>query len=284
MGTFLLVTFLSLSLVSNASDSDESTEQFLKERINLALRNATDKMLDIAGDSVSAIYPVQHNAPGKYSIRIDKNFNYDTLPTILQETFMVHGITSDYLVSVEDCTSGEIVLGYRQQDLATTIPCVGRDLPNRCLVLNVMFPDTKLGSENTSLWYLLALAGSFLIGFIVYQKTKINGSEDLPLPEEKHDLSFGHTRYDALNQRLTVLGEEKSLTFRESKLLKYFLEHKNQLLERDQILSAVWEDEGIMVGRSLDVFVSRLRKLLKADPSVKISNVHGVGYRFEVAE
>ena len=97
------------------------------------------------------------------------------------------------------------------------------------------------------------------------------------------DAHLGNTAFDPANLCVTIGGKRQPLTFREAKLLQFFAERPNQVLERDAILAAVWEDEGIIVGRSLDVFVSRLRKILQDDPSVKIANVHGVGYRFEVA-
>ncbi|MBK8554245.1 MAG: winged helix-turn-helix domain-containing protein [Lewinellaceae bacterium] len=67
-------------------------------------------------------------------------------------------------------------------------------------------------------------------------------------------------------------------------MLAYFVGKPNQILPREQILQDVWEDEGIMVGRSLDVFVSRLRKLLQDDDSIKIMSVHGIGYRLETSD
>ena len=60
-------------------------------------------------------------------------------------------------------------------------------------------------------------------------------------------------------------------------------QHPNEVLSRDTLIAKVWEDEGVIVGRSLDVFISRLRKLLKGDDSVQIKTVHGVGYRLEVS-
>lgn len=102
--------------------------------------------------------------------------------------------------------------------------------------------------------------------------------------EEKLTIRFGHSSFDTVNQCLVTATERFDLTYREAKLLKVFCQNKNKLLERDFINQTVWADEGIIVGRSVDVFVSRLRKLLKNDPSVKISNVHSVGYRFEVAD
>ena len=83
-------------------------------------------------------------------------------------------------------------------------------------------------------------------------------------------------------QRLEWGEEQSELTYRECKLLTYLAENPNAVLARENIHDAVWGDEGIMVGRSLDVFISRLRKKLAGIESVKIETVHGVGYRFRV--
>ena len=99
--------------------------------------------------------------------------------------------------------------------------------------------------------------------------------------ENKLTIHFGNSTFDTINQCLCTEGTRTELTYREAKLLKLFCQNRNKLLERDFITKAVWEDEGIIVGRSVDVFISRLRKLLKDNPSVKISNIHSVGYRFE---
>jgi two-component system, OmpR family, response regulator len=101
--------------------------------------------------------------------------------------------------------------------------------------------------------------------------------------DEMHLIKFGNSVLNTTNQTLNTEGVETQLTFRELKLLQLFYQHKNKLLEKDFILKSVWGDDVIIVGRSVDVFVSRLRKLLKDNPSVKIMNVHSVGYRFDLA-
>jgi two-component system, OmpR family, response regulator len=101
--------------------------------------------------------------------------------------------------------------------------------------------------------------------------------------DEAHLIKFGNSILDTVNHALHTGGVETALTFRESKLLQLFYQHKNKLLERDFILKSVWGDDVIIVGRSIDVFVSRLRKLLKDNPSVKFTNVHSVGYRLDIA-
>jgi two-component system, OmpR family, response regulator len=101
--------------------------------------------------------------------------------------------------------------------------------------------------------------------------------------DASHLIKFGNSVLDTTNHTVYTEGASTQLTFRESKLLQLFCQHKGKLLERDFILKSVWGDEVIIVGRSIDVFVSRLRKLLKDNPFVKISNVHSVGYRFDLS-
>ncbi len=69
------------------------------------------------------------------------------------------------------------------------------------------------------------------------------------------------------------------MTQREADLLRYLAKSPNQVLKRSDILLAVWGEDDYFLGRSLDVFISRLRKLLKADEALKIENIHGVGFR-----
>jgi DNA-binding response OmpR family regulator len=82
--------------------------------------------------------------------------------------------------------------------------------------------------------------------------------------------------------RLDCRGNVKKLTFREAELISYFSLNRNKLLSREQILEAVWGGNDYFSGRSLDVFISRLRKYFQDDPVVRIENRHGLGYVFEV--
>lgn len=75
-------------------------------------------------------------------------------------------------------------------------------------------------------------------------------------------------------------GKEVSLTQRESDLLLLFIKNKNSVLKRQEILNAIWGDDDYFMGRSLDVFISRLRKIFSDEESIAIENIHGVGFRF----
>jgi two-component system response regulator VicR len=91
---------------------------------------------------------------------------------------------------------------------------------------------------------------------------------------------FGKYEFDAKNLILSQAGgKPRQLTQREGDLLRLLLEHKNELLSRSDILRRVWGQDDYFLGRSLDVFISRLRKYLRQDDHVKIENVHGVGFR-----
>jgi two-component system, OmpR family, response regulator VicR len=82
--------------------------------------------------------------------------------------------------------------------------------------------------------------------------------------------------------QLTNGIETHSLTHREAELLAYFCMHSGSILKRDDILNKVWGNDHFFSSRSLDVFISRLRKLLQSDPSIKIENIHNIGYRLVV--
>ncbi|WP_288429032.1 response regulator transcription factor [uncultured Spirosoma sp.] len=86
------------------------------------------------------------------------------------------------------------------------------------------------------------------------------------------------TWLDRNNLTLSVNGQPQVLTHREAAILAYLLDRPNLLIRRDDLLRAVWGDDDYFMGRSLDVFISRLRKRLATDSSIRIENVHGVGF------
>ncbi len=95
---------------------------------------------------------------------------------------------------------------------------------------------------------------------------------------------FGMFTFNAKNMSLTSKGQEMHLTRKESELLKVLCKHKNQLLTREHALKTVWGDDDYFIGRSMDVFITKLRKYLRDDPKVSITNVHGTGFKFIVEE
>lgn len=97
--------------------------------------------------------------------------------------------------------------------------------------------------------------------------------------EEENNFSIGKFEFDYKNLALKNGTTDRQLTQKEADLLKFFIENKNEVLKRSQILESLWGEDDYFLGRSLDVFISRLRKYLKQDESLKIENIHGVGFR-----
>jgi DNA-binding response OmpR family regulator len=102
-------------------------------------------------------------------------------------------------------------------------------------------------------------------------------------PEEKTIL-LGRFTFDLENLVLSSNTEVKNLTKKEAQILKILYKFKNKVIPREVILNAVWGQDDYFVGRSLDVFISKLRKYLKDESGIHISNIHGVGFKFEIQE
>lgn len=102
------------------------------------------------------------------------------------------------------------------------------------------------------------------------------------IPEVHIPVRLGKFDFDPKNYTLKSTEKVLNLTQREAELLKYFVEHKNQVLKREEILKAVWGNDDYFLGRSLDVFISRLRKIFAEEPSITIENLHGIGFKFNV--
>ena len=108
---------------------------------------------------------------------------------------------------------------------------------------------------------------------VFLRRSQTNGRAVSPI------LQIGNFELDYSNLTLSNQEDSRKLTQRETDLLKLLIEYKNQVLQRGIILEKLWGENDYFLGRSLDVFISRLRKYLKTDPSLRIENIHGVGFR-----
>ncbi|RRA99801.1 response regulator transcription factor [Larkinella rosea] len=90
---------------------------------------------------------------------------------------------------------------------------------------------------------------------------------------------IGSYQFNFQNLTLQKEGHFQTLTHREAEVLNYLIARPNLLIRRDEILKTIWGSNDYFMGRSLDVFISRLRKRLSQDASIKIENLHGIGFR-----
>jgi len=100
------------------------------------------------------------------------------------------------------------------------------------------------------------------------------------ISNEKSYYKVGHFNFYFESLVLETSEEKKTLTYKEAELLRYFCDNPNKVLSRSDILKHVWGSDDYYLGRSLDVFISRLRKYLGNDENIKILNLHGIGFRF----
>lgn len=283
----LLIACLGLMGATGLRSSEKSS--WRPETVNLALRQVAHELYSLCDNHTSRIDAVEQEGDYVYTIKIDEYVDYDQLPEIMDRVLRQYDLPDRYTVALINCDDGKIELGYAFfAPNNGEVACKGREFNNPCSLLELTFFEEKLEKPIWSYLFITLLLGS-IIGLVLYSYA--NNKRDLHATSETLEygegpsqkmLELGKLKFDYDNQILISPEEEVLLTFRESKLLHYLATHPNQVLTRDQIQANVWEDEGVIVGRSLDVFISRLRKILKRDESIQIKSVHGVGYRLEI--
>jgi DNA-binding response OmpR family regulator len=115
----------------------------------------------------------------------------------------------------------------------------------------------------------------------ILKRSQKNGGKQ---PAHRESFDLGNYEFDFKNQLLKLGKQQQELTQREADLLRLFVLNKNNVVERDKILNLLWGNDSYFTGRSLDVFISRLRKYLKDDSNIEISNIHSVGFKLVVKE
>lgn len=100
--------------------------------------------------------------------------------------------------------------------------------------------------------------------------------------ENSKQFTIGRYLFQPDDLTLSLNGEIRTLTMKEAELIRLFAENANKVLSRNEILEKVWGSNDYFLGRSLDVFISRLRKYFSKDPGIRITNLHGIGFRFSV--
>ncbi len=172
------------------------------------------------------------------------------------------GSSGDYVVNVLNCNNASVAYGFaisgnKKDDI---VACSGREQPKACYMINIRFePKGILIAKNG---YLLGgLPFLAFVGFIFLRSAKPRkGLSDV---QSASTFNLGRVFFDAKNRKLLINGNTIELTGTETRLLLIFASSPNETIARSRLQKEIWEDEGVIVGRSLDMFISKLRKKLE---------------------
>jgi hypothetical protein len=284
------ITFLWLFLFTSNGYALPDTNH---SHVVVAMRMIGHRVLLQAGDSTSLVLPVI-TIGNRYSIQLgaEVGFNPDTLRMIIDSTLKNAAVADGYIVEVKTCSKHEVVYSYEIGDSVNTtmIPCGMRTQPRGCYLIDITLspasstplviyakPPVTSSRSKAINYILVAIVGIVLliiVCWLIYFRDK------KPLPVTNSEMFFiGEYRFDKKNMTLEHKNEKTELSSKEADLLFLLFNSENKTLERDYILKTVWGNDGDYMGRTLDVFISRLRKKLEADAHIKIINVRGVGYK-----
>lgn len=278
-----LIIVLSLISVVCLAFTIAGRDDFDFAKKEVLLRRIGHEILLQSGDSTSRVLPVQKIAENEYQISFEKDLTFrpDSLVNTTRRLLAKDPFASDYIVNVLNCGGSSVAYGYvisknKKDDI---IACIGRKQPRACYVIDIKFKPTGINIAKNG--YLLgSLPFLALIGFIFFKSVKPR--RVLPEGQNTNIFTLGSVLFDAKNRKLTVHGKTIDLTGTETRVLLIFASSPNEIIERSRLQKEIWEDEGVIVGRSLDMFISKLRKKLEFDPNINIVVIRGKGYKLEI--
>jgi len=259
-------------------------EDFDFARREILLRRIGHELLLQSGDSTSRILPIKKVAENEYQIRFEKEFTFNPISLVntTKRLLAKDPVADDYVVKVLNSNDASVAYAYviSKNKKDEIIACIGRKQPKARYMINIKLKST--GINTTKNGYLLgSLPFLAFVGFIFFRLVKPR--RDLPNDNQHTDtITLGSIVFDAKKRKLTINEKVIDLTGTETRLLLIFARSPNENIERSRLQKEIWEDEGIIVGRSLDMFISKLRKKLVLDPNINIVVIRAKGYRLEI--
>jgi hypothetical protein len=286
------IVALGLLLVLAAFVTGKSPKEgFESDREIIAMRKIAHDVLLYTGDSSTPIPPVDRISPVEFRVSFAHGFSFapDSLVRIIGKVMATNKLADDYIVNVVENHSDKVIFGYAMLGSTHTsiVPCGGRTQPLKQYALIIRLSDK---GANYTKPLLIAGAGLLGLGLLIpgvirsrrKQVSTPVSTTETPADITVNTIPIGQFLYYPDQLQLQIREEQIPLTVKEAQLLSIFASQPNEVVERSRLQKELWEDEGVIVGRSLDVFISRLRKKLEGDPAVKLVNIHGKGYRLDV--
>lgn len=266
-----------------AAFSKDGNDDFNIARREILLRKIGHELLLQSGDSTSRVLPVEKIAENEYQIRFENEITFqpDSLMLTIRRLLAKNPLANDYIVNVLNCGNASVAYGYAisQNKKDDIIACIGRKQPRACYMINIKFKSAGISTAKNG--YLLgSLPFLAFVGFIFFKSVRPRRAS--PKGSGTNIFTLGSVLFDAQARQLTINKKNIDLTGTETRLLLIFASSPNETIERSRLQKEIWEDEGVIVGRSLDMFISKLRKKLEGDPNTKIAVIRGKGYKLEI--
>lgn len=255
--------------------------QEFSTKAKTVLRQIGNELLLANNDSTSLILPITEVDYHKYQISFADSLSIlpDKLVEIVDRNLKKHFQINAYSVQVLHCEDNEIAYSYEMhlEEEKTIIPCSGRIIPQGCYTVEISFLDDKPTSNNWFIYIVVILIFLVLLWIIKSKKPNKN-----PTNNEVKKRTLGAFIFYPEENKLVKKAKEITLSKKECEILELFVNQPNTIIRREELTKKVWEDNGVIVGRSLDTYISKLRKKLQEDDSIKLVNIHGVGYKLEL--
>lgn len=250
-------------------------------RREVLLRRVGHEILLQSGDSISRVLPVQKIGAHEYRISFENAFTFqpDSLVNTTRHLLATDPLAGDYIVTMLNCSNASVAYGFaissdKNEDV---VACTGRKQPTARYMMDIQFKPTNINTVK-KVSILGGLPVLAFVGFIFLRSVK----RKKVLPDDSKDtdrLTLGAVIFDVKSRKLIINGQTVDLTGTEARILSIFALSPNETIERSRLQKEIWEDEGVIVGRSLDMFISKLRKKLEYDTNIKIAVIRGKGYK-----
>jgi DNA-binding response OmpR family regulator len=279
----ILLSFIAVICVAF---SISTNDDFDFARREVVLRRIGHEILLQSGDSTSRLLPVKKLHKNEYQVNFESDFSFkpDLLVNTTQRLLGKEPFANDYVVNVLNCTDASVAYAYaisknKKDDI---VACIGRTQPHGCYRINIKFKPAGITTAKNVYFFGVLL----LLAFAAFIFLKpVTPQSVLPSNKNISNTSLhtlGSVIFDAKNRKLTKNENTIDLTATETRLLSIFACCPNETIERSRLQKEIWEDEGVIVGRSLDMFISKLRKKLEIDPNIKIVVIRSKGYKLEI--
>lgn len=281
---YLSLSFVLVILFVCISACKKNATSSFKETVKVALREVGHQLLLTNQDSTSIVKPVIALTKNKYQLSFENSLAIqpDSLVKLIRNSFEKANLPQEYITEVSACNQAEVAYSYamKQEVEKGIIPCRGRQLNKHCYIITVNFTSQNEVDKNTiTFWILISVVVLVLLIVFLW---KFKKKSNISAIQDSKFITIGSYRFYPEQNKLIKEAKEISLSKKECEILALFVEKPNVIITREELTKKVWEDHGVVVGRSLDTYISKLRKKLQDDKTIQLTNIHGVGYKLAV--